>query len=388
MNKPLFSVGIISYNQKEYIFDCIDSILRQNYPAIELIIADDHSYDFDIKKIETYIKTNSRSNLVRVEVFSNSENIGIVKNCNKCIAHMSGVYIKTIAADDAFYSNDTLSKMQRLLVDPEKPIICARAKAITNEGKPTQDIYPTDYDFTLISDMTTQELYTYMITRPWCPIFAPCVFMTKSFFQKMGGYDENFVYTEDWPFWIHIVRSGYHITFSNEITIRYRYGGISNQSTNEFAVNHLRARHYLECAQILEKEIPYLKKHGTYNQVLRCKYSAKAIKMRRELEFFWSTASFKHKLIFRIKMAPTLLYIKLMSAITHHSRFHIKQECLALCVLGVLYKAPIQSCQWDQQGKWLAAAILLLAILVIIKIVANAVLSLLSMRAKIKTCLR
>lgn len=388
MNNSLFSVGIVAYNQHQYILKCIDSILKQDYPQLELIIADDHSYDFDRQAIEDYIKKHQRANLVRYAIFSNDENLGIVRNCNKCISYMTGKYIKTIAADDMFYCNNALTKMHQILDDEDVQIVCSRAKAITAEGKPTQDIYPTDYDFNTISNMSSHELYVYMITRPWCPIFAPCVFMKKDFFDKMGRYDEKYRYTEDWPFWVKIARAGYNITFSDEITIRYRYGGISNKGTNEFSINHLRAKHYQECAELLRGELPYLKQIGSKMQVKRCRYSADAIEMRRELECFWKHASFKHKLSFRLAKIRTILYIKLMSAITHKTRFHIYTESVIGCILGILLYFQVPLCPWSASMKLEAGVFLFVILLLICKIAANMILALLSGRAAILTRLR
>lgn len=386
--RPLVSVGIVSYNQREYIFQCIDSILRQNYPAIELIIADDHSYDFDREEIERYIEKHRRKNLVRYEVFSNEENIGIVKNCNRCISRMQGKYIKTIAADDMFYSNDAFTKMVKYMEERDCQIVCGRAKAVTHDGKPTQDLYPTEYDFNRISGMTAWEQYLLMVTRPWCPIFAPCVFMRRELFEKMGGYDEQYTYTEDWPLWIRVTRAGIAIDFVDILIVRYRYGGISNSADNEFTINHLRARHYQECADLLRAEVPYLKEHGNRRKVMRCQYSANAIEMRRELEFFWKDASFVHKLGFRLKKLPVIFYIKLMSAITYHSRFHIRKECVAALALGVLMQLGINLFPWDDTGRWMAAIILLAAALILVKLCANAILALLSLRADVMARLR
>ena len=38
---PLVSIAIITYNQKEYLKECIDSCLKQDYPNFEIVVADD-----------------------------------------------------------------------------------------------------------------------------------------------------------------------------------------------------------------------------------------------------------------------------------------------------------------------------------------------------------
>ena len=45
------SVLIANYNNEQYLTDCIDSIKKQNFKNIEIIIHDDASSDNSIKKI-------------------------------------------------------------------------------------------------------------------------------------------------------------------------------------------------------------------------------------------------------------------------------------------------------------------------------------------------
>ena len=49
-NHSLVSVIIITYNQEKFIKECVESIIKQTYKNIEIIIADDCSID-DTKKI-------------------------------------------------------------------------------------------------------------------------------------------------------------------------------------------------------------------------------------------------------------------------------------------------------------------------------------------------
>lgn len=64
----LVSAVIITYKQGDYLFDTIQSILFQNYPCIELIIADDGSPCFDEEKIKQYIHTNAADNIKSVKI--------------------------------------------------------------------------------------------------------------------------------------------------------------------------------------------------------------------------------------------------------------------------------------------------------------------------------
>ena len=74
MNNIKFSVIIPVFNCREYLNDCVDSILNQNYDNIEIILADDGSTDgsaeicdsFADERIKVYHKKNEGPLLTRV----------------------------------------------------------------------------------------------------------------------------------------------------------------------------------------------------------------------------------------------------------------------------------------------------------------------------------
>ena len=42
---PLVTIGVATYNRKDYLQECLDSLLAQSYPACEIIVIDDGSTD-------------------------------------------------------------------------------------------------------------------------------------------------------------------------------------------------------------------------------------------------------------------------------------------------------------------------------------------------------
>ena len=55
-NKPLVSIVCVSFNQEEFVYDCLESIRAQSYSNIELIIADDCSIDATFRIICDWCK--------------------------------------------------------------------------------------------------------------------------------------------------------------------------------------------------------------------------------------------------------------------------------------------------------------------------------------------
>ena len=48
---PLVSVIISSYNHADYIEACIESVMAQTYPNVELLVVDDGSRDDSVARI-------------------------------------------------------------------------------------------------------------------------------------------------------------------------------------------------------------------------------------------------------------------------------------------------------------------------------------------------
>ena len=104
----LFTVVVLSYNNSKYLEECLDSILMQSYPEIEIIIADDCSKEFDADKYKAYCEQNGRKNIKKVNIIRNETNLGTVKNVNNALRQANGIYFKLIGADDELADENSL----------------------------------------------------------------------------------------------------------------------------------------------------------------------------------------------------------------------------------------------------------------------------------------
>ena len=92
---PLISVLLPAYNVEKYISCCIDSLIKQTYQNIEIIIVDDCSPDQSGKIAENYASRDSRIKVIHHEYnqgLSGARNTGI-DNCN-------GDFITFVDSDD------------------------------------------------------------------------------------------------------------------------------------------------------------------------------------------------------------------------------------------------------------------------------------------------
>ena len=95
-SKPLVSVIIPLFNQKQYVGEAIDSVLNQTYPNIEIIVVNDGSTDNPSEVLEKYKKDI---------IIINQENKGLAAARNTGIKNCSGKYIQFLDADDFLHED-------------------------------------------------------------------------------------------------------------------------------------------------------------------------------------------------------------------------------------------------------------------------------------------
>lgn len=99
-HNPTVSVVMATYNGEQYIREQIDSILRQSYPILELIIQDDCSTDSTLSIAKEYARTHDN-----VKVFENEKNLGFNKNFETACMRATGDFIAISDQDDVWYED-------------------------------------------------------------------------------------------------------------------------------------------------------------------------------------------------------------------------------------------------------------------------------------------
>ena len=90
----LISVIVPAYNVGQYIGKCLDSILGQTYPNLEIILIDDGSTDSTGEICEAYRERDSRIIVVH------QQNQGALAARNAGIEQAQGKYIGFVDGDD------------------------------------------------------------------------------------------------------------------------------------------------------------------------------------------------------------------------------------------------------------------------------------------------
>lgn len=286
--KSLVSIIVMIYNNKQYIKECLNSILNQSYKNIEIIISDDNSNNFDendINEIKEYIKNNNKGNITNYIVSKNDKNLGTVKNCNKSILLSSGEYIMYLSCDDSFFNENVVSDVVKFFNDTDYLIATAMInteidendESLTEEDKIMKERYKESFKSAVdnkeyLFNDDPRMLYLNLCKSNF--ISGACTYFRRELVLKYGLYDYDYILLEDWPRYLSITRRGCKIGFIPRYTLNYRVGGVStgnitNVSTDT-QINFIKEKSIKDC-QTAAKEInPYaqqiLNSQTFYNQ--------------------------------------------------------------------------------------------------------------------------
>ena len=135
MKKNLISVIIPVYNVADYLPECIDSVLGQTYPELEVILVDDGSTDGCGEICDRYAAADSR---VRVVHQTNS---GAAAAKNTALRMAAGEYLSFVDSDD-YLEPDAYSYMLELMEKERADVVQCAFRDVYLNRKEDQILHP------------------------------------------------------------------------------------------------------------------------------------------------------------------------------------------------------------------------------------------------------
>lgn len=129
-DKKKISLIIPMYNVEEYLEECLDSVVNQDYGIenIEVILIDDGSSDGTLEIAKKYVRKYGFILLI------NSQNSGQAISRNNGIKKASGEYIAFLDSDDMLSKNN-LSSLYEEAVRTDADIVVARLNSFDSKGE-------------------------------------------------------------------------------------------------------------------------------------------------------------------------------------------------------------------------------------------------------------
>lgn len=243
MYNQLVSVVVPSYNYDKYIFECLESIAKQNYKNIELIIVDDCSKDQSLKVIEKFINKYKKMNRFhRIEFIKHFKNQGAHYTINEGIELATGKYIAVINADD-LYEQNRFSSMIPYMENEKKQIAFSSIEIINDKSELAKGQEADNFRAIQKRIEETGEVWKALIIQNVAISTGNLIF-TKQLYKNLKGFKE-YKYIHDWdfilratlidePLYIKETKYFYRLHTTNSFR---ELGSIADQEVNEVLTN-------------------------------------------------------------------------------------------------------------------------------------------------------
>lgn len=219
--QPLVSIVIPCYNQIEYTYACLVSLLEHTKEiSYEVIIADDVSTD-ETKDLEHFAEG--------LIISRNTVNQGFLKNCNQAAAKARGQYI-------FFLNNDTrvtegwLDWLLRLM-ESDQSIGMTGSKLIYPDGRLQEagGIIWSDASGWNYGRLQNPELPEFNYVKDVDYMSGAAILIRSCLWEKIGGFDERYApaYCEDSDLAFEVRKHGFRVVYQPKSVVIH-FEGVSN----------------------------------------------------------------------------------------------------------------------------------------------------------------
>ncbi|MCL2596431.1 MAG: glycosyltransferase [Paludibacter sp.] len=172
------SIITIVYNNADFIEECIQSVLNQDFENIEYIVIDGGSTDGTRQIIEKYYD--------KIAFYISEKDNGLYSALNKGITHSTGDIIGILHSDDVFFEKNTLSEIARTFEKTNADLVYANGQYVDEQDiNKVKRIYPA------------KVFKKYYLKFGWIPLHTT-IYVKRKIFEKYRLYDENYSIASDY----------------------------------------------------------------------------------------------------------------------------------------------------------------------------------------------
>lgn len=217
---PLISVVIPAFNHEKYVERCLQSLIEDGYPNLEVLLMDDGSTDSTYTLAKKWADEFGDS-FVRIYI-GTQRNRGVASTLNKLISISSGEYITLLASDDYLLHGGLLARFSILQNHPEWLAVIGDCIVVDGNGEQIFSSGISEYrhgnkKYLLDATSIRRELLL-----KWS-IPGPVLLLRKSAFDAklgVGMYDESLI-VEDKDFYLRLLARN-SLGFVDENVSAYR----------------------------------------------------------------------------------------------------------------------------------------------------------------------
>ena len=213
-----FSVVIPSYNKRNTLRECVESVLNQSYSDFEILIVDDGSTD-DSLEVARGIN-DARVRLIEKENggVSSARNLGIKMSKNPWIAFLDG--------DDVWDKNHLQTIVDLAKSEPLAMVFSTSFERFSSKESIEEKFLSFKRDF---NHYLVEDLFESWLRRKGV-ICSSSAVVHKSCFAKVGMFNQNLVRGEDTDLWIRLFKN-FTIARTDVVTALYRLDSVDGNAS-------------------------------------------------------------------------------------------------------------------------------------------------------------
>lgn len=219
MYGDLVSVIMPAYNCADFIGESIESVLKQTYSNLELLIVDDSSTDNTLSIIKKYAKQDKRLRYIHLK-----KNCGGAVARNTAVDQAVGIYLAFNDSDD-LWKPDKLEKQIRFMSDNNYDFTCTDYGKIDEKSN------------VLTTVIHSEKVYDYDLILKKCPGNSTVIYNCKNL-GKVYALDIR--RRNDFVMWLALIKKsqkayglqeilGYHrvhlgsISYNKSMLLKYQW---------------------------------------------------------------------------------------------------------------------------------------------------------------------
>ncbi|NPV56719.1 MAG: glycosyltransferase [Anaerolineae bacterium] len=222
---PLVSICIPAYNAERTLGRTLDSLLKQTYANIEIIVSDNHSTDATRPLIESYAGRGVRGVTPpqpKDWLAGQPNYIGAYENCNFVLSQARGAFIALYHADDLYQPEIVQREVAFLQAHPQAGMVFTMSRRIGADDRPL-DLPVTR----LPKALAGQALFGFadlfnalLLHGNFLP--TPSAMFRAGIFQTVGYFTEqDFKTSSDLEMWLRVSRH-YPVGVIDQPLLNYR----------------------------------------------------------------------------------------------------------------------------------------------------------------------
>ena len=167
---PLVSIIIPAHNEEKYVWKAIESLLKQSYKNIEIIVVDNASEDSTAEVISRYSNKG-------VKIIRNKQNGGFGGGCNLGFKNAKGELLMFFDADEV-YGKDYVKKLIAPILIRKDICTVHNIEKIAN----INNLWARAFGFRYITENNRGKIFT---------------IIRRDAFEKLGLFDPSLGYADD-----------------------------------------------------------------------------------------------------------------------------------------------------------------------------------------------